>query len=103
MNFVSIINVFSQARPRLGSEVEIEVDLTPKEVKMSFGKLKKADSLENKPLPAKSPVSITQVDGIEIRVERTPLRYERMEDIFDELPEFAQEVIANHYLADSKI
>lgn len=101
MNLVSILIVFSYLRARLGSNVDMDIDSTPKEVKMSFGKLKKVDNLENKPLPAKSPVSITEVDGLEIRVERTPMRYERMEDIFDQLPEFAQEVIANHYLTES--
>lgn len=39
-----------------------------------------------------------QVDGHEAKVERTPLRYEKVEDIFDELPDFAQEIIAKRYL-----
>lgn len=103
MHFNSILMLFSYVRARLGSNVGIDIDTTPKEVKMSFGKLKKVDNPENKPLPAMSPVSVTEVDGLEIRVERVPMRYERMEDIFDELPEFAQQVIANHYLSDSKL
>lgn len=40
-----------------------------------------------------SPVSVTQIDGVEIRVERTVLRYERLEEVFDDLPEFVQELL----------
>lgn len=89
----------------MGSGVNIDIDTTPKEVKMSFGKLKQNDPafknddlLQNKPLPEASPTSITEVDGVEIKVERIPMRYEKLEDIFDDLPDFAQEVVASHYL-----
>jgi hypothetical protein len=48
------------------------------------------------------PNSVTQVDGFECRVERCPIRIEKVEDIFDELPDFAQEIIANRYLNNSR-
>jgi hypothetical protein len=72
---------------------------------MSFGKLRlnqpefqNEEFIQNKLLPKANPVTITEVDGVEIRVERVPLRYEKVEDIFDDLPDFAQEVVANQYL-----
>jgi hypothetical protein len=42
--------------------------------------------------------SVVNVDGFEAKVERTPLRYEKVEEIFDELPDFAQEIVAKQYL-----
>jgi len=53
-------------------------------------------------VPAASPKSVVEVDGFEATVERTPLYYEKIEDIFDELPEFAQEIIASRYLLQSQ-
>lgn len=40
-----------------------------------------------------SPVSVTEVDGIEYKVEREVIRYERLEEVMDELPEFVQELL----------
>jgi hypothetical protein len=40
-------------------------------------------------------LTITQVDGVEIKVERLPIRYESLEEIFDELPEFVQTLLAD--------
>jgi hypothetical protein len=52
---------------------------------------------------APPPVTITEVDGVEIKVERLPLRYEKLDDIFDELPEFAQSLLADRLTeSDSK-
>lgn len=82
----------------MGSGVEIDIDSTVKEARMSFGRLKHNDLLQNKPLPAGSPISVVEIDGMEIKVERVPMRYEKIEDIFDELPDFAQEVVAKQYL-----
>lgn len=53
-------------------------------------------------VPAASPKSVVEVDGFESTVERTPMYYEKMEDIFDELPEFAQDIIAAQLLNASK-
>ena len=58
--------------------------------------------LSSKKVPAASPKSVVEVDGFEGTVERTPLYYEKIEDIFDELPEFAQEIIASQYLLSSR-
>lgn len=42
-----------------------------------------------------SPVSVTEVDGVEIKVERLPMRYEALSDVMDELPEGLRETISN--------
>ena len=39
-------------------------------------------------------VTITEVDGVEIKVERTPIAYIPLESVMDELPDFARETIA---------
>lgn len=44
---------------------------------------------------APEPVTITEVDGVEIKVERLPIRYEKLEDVIDELPDFVQELLAD--------
>ena len=75
----------------------MDIPLHTKQVLMNSQpphRLNGKSELHTKPLPSASPVSVTEVDGIEIKVERIPIRYERVEDIFDELPEFAQEIIA---------
>lgn len=87
----------------LGSGVRLDIPLHTHTAKLS-GKspnpFQKNPHINNNRVPDASPVSITQVDGVEIRVERIPIRYERIEDIFDELPEFAQEIIAKQTLGD---
>lgn len=42
---------------------------------------------------APPPVTINEVDGVEIKVERLPIRYEKLEDIMDELPDFVQTLL----------
>lgn len=87
----------------LGSGVHIDVPLHTHKAKLA-GKganpFQKNPHINDQRLPAASPVSVTEVDGVEIRVERIPIRYERIEDIFDELPEFAQEIIAKQTLGE---
>ena len=81
----------------LGSGVHLDIPLHTKQVRMSTQpphRLNNLSELHTRSLPPASPVSVTEVDGIEIKVERIPIRYERVEDIFDELPDFAQEIIA---------
>ncbi len=39
-------------------------------------------------------VNVSVVDGVEIKVERTPIAYIPLEAILDELPDFARETIA---------
>jgi hypothetical protein len=65
-------------------------------------KLHRIPSHAPKIVPVASPKSVVEVDGFEASVERTPMYYEKIEDIFDELPEFAQEIIASHYLQGHK-
>ncbi len=65
-------------------------------------KLERVSSNAQPKVPKSSPKSVVEVDGFEATVERTPMFYEKIEDIFDELPEFAQEIVASHYLRDSK-
>jgi hypothetical protein len=36
-----------------------------------------------------------QIEGIETIAKRTPLRYEMLEDVLDELPDFARETISS--------
>lgn len=48
-------------------------------------------------------LTITEVDGVEIKVERLPIRYESLEEILDELPDFVQEILADRIAnADAK-
>lgn len=85
----------------LGSGVKLDIPLHTERVKMSSkgaNPFQKNPHIYDQRVPDASPVSVTEVDGIEIRVERIPIRYERVEDIFDELPEFAQEIIARQTL-----
>lgn len=44
---------------------------------------------------APSPRSVVQVGELETVAQRTPLRYEMLEDVLDELPDFARETISN--------
>ena len=44
---------------------------------------------------APSPTSVVQIEGIETIAKRTPLRYEMLEDVLDELPDFARETISS--------
>jgi hypothetical protein len=85
----------------LGSGVRLDVPLHTHSAKLSGkqpNRMQKNPHINSDRLPAASPVSVTEIDGVEIRVERIPIRYERVEDIFDELPEFAQEIIAQQTL-----
>ncbi len=80
----------------LGSGVHLDVPLETKRVILGTGnqKCKPSNRPDKSQMPSNpSPVSVTQVDGIEIRVERTVLRYERLEEVFDDLPEFVQELL----------
>lgn len=57
-------------------------------------KEKNAAGQENKRVPKKPPaLVVTEVDGLEIKVERNVIRYERLEDVFDELPDFVQDIL----------
>lgn len=44
---------------------------------------------------APSPTSVVEIDGVESIAKRTPLRYEMLEDVLDELPDFARETICS--------
>lgn len=80
----------------LGSGVNIEIESSTKRVILMNRnpKEKDKDGKECNRYPKKpSPVSVTEVDGIEYKVEREVIRYERLEDVMDELPEFVQELL----------
>lgn len=40
-----------------------------------------------------SPVTVVQVGDLELKVERTVLRYELLEDVLEDLPEFVQDLL----------
>lgn len=80
----------------LGSGVNIEIESGTKRVILMNRnpKEKDKDGKDCNRYPKKpSPVSVTEVDGIEYKVEREVIRYERLEEVMDELPEFVQELL----------
>lgn len=81
---------------RLGSGVEIPIALETKRVILGTGdqkaKPRQGINLSRIPKAPEASSSVT-VDGVEFKVERTVLRYEKLEEVFDELPEFAQEIL----------
>lgn len=74
---------------RLGSETYLNIPLNTARAAVYSSKKPKGKNYPEAP----EPVTITQVDGVEIKVERLPIRYEKLEDVFDELPEFVQELL----------
>lgn len=83
-----------EIKARLGSGVSIGIDMEPKPVKMTTGRGRSQSVIADKPLPKGDPISIVEVDGVEVKVERTPLRYEKIDHIFDDLPDFAQDILS---------
>ena len=80
----------------LGSGVQIEIPEPTERVLLQHRNPKQKNSVgeENKRIPKKPPaLSITQVDGVEIKVERNVIRYERLEEVFEELPDFVQDIL----------
>ena len=80
----------------MGSGVEIPIVLETKRVILGTGdqKAKPRQGINLSRVPkAPEPVTMVTVDGTEFRVERTVLRYEKLEEVFEELPEFAQEIL----------
>lgn len=80
----------------LGSGVSIEIPPPTKRVILMQRNPKQKDAagLENKRVPKKPPaVTICEVDGVEIKVERNVIRYERLEEVFEELPDFVQDIL----------
>ena len=81
---------------RLGSGIEIPIALETKRVILGTGnqKGKQRDGINLSRVPkAPEPVTLITVDGAEFKVERTVLRYEKLEEVFEELPDFAQEIL----------
>lgn len=81
---------------RLGSGVEIPIVAESKRVILGTGsqKAKPRQGINLSKIPkAPEATSTVVVDGIEFKVERTVLRYEKLEEVFDELPEFVQEIL----------
>jgi len=76
--------------------VEIPIALETKRVILGTGdqkaKPRQGINLARIPKAPEATASVT-VDGVEFKVERTVLRYEKLEEVFDELPEFAQEIL----------
>jgi hypothetical protein len=80
----------------LGSGVTIDVPAATKRVILTHRNPKEKNAMgeENKRIPKKpAALTITKVDGVEIKVERNVIRYEKLEDVFDELPDFVQEIL----------
>lgn len=87
---------FKNSSVRLGSGVEIPIALETKRVILGTGtqKAKGRDGINLSRIPkTPEPVTLVTVDGTEFKVERTVLRYEKLEEVFDELPDFAQEIL----------
>jgi hypothetical protein len=94
--FFVFLLTFYFSSVNLGSGVTIEVETAPKRVILMNRnpKEKDKDGKECNRYPKKpSPVSVTEVDGIEYKVEREVIRYERLEEVMDDLPEFVQEIL----------
>ena len=95
MKNMAIILYFSSS-VRLGSGIEIPIALETKRVILGTGnqKGKQRDRIDLSRVPkAPEPVTLITVDGTEFKVERTVLRYEKLEEVFEELPDFAQEIL----------
>jgi len=86
----SILCLFS-ANVSLGSGVSINVPLHNVNAALYSKKKPKGKNYPSAP----EPVTITEVDGVEIKVERLPIRYEKLEEVFDELPDFVQDLLQN--------
>lgn len=89
MNNARLCKDCDSASINLGSGVTLEVPLRTVPAALFSKKKPKGKNYPEAP-PA---VTITEVDGVEIKVERLPIRYEKLDDIFDELPEFAQALL----------
>ena len=93
------INSVSFASVRLGSDTTLNIPLNTVPAALFSKKKPKGKNYHEAP----PPVTITEVDGVEIKVERLPIRYEKLDDIYDELPDFAQELLADRVgISDSK-
>ena len=77
----------------LGSGVQIPIPLEHKTVKIMRKPKKTKDVPENKIPKTPDPVTITMVDGVEIKVERLPVRYETLDSLMDELPDFCVAIL----------
>lgn len=78
--------------------MEIPIALETKRVILGTGaqKAKTRADIDPKKVPkVPEPVSVVTIDGVEYKTERAVLRYESLEEVFDELPEFAQEILGN--------
>jgi hypothetical protein len=73
----------------LGSNTYLNIPLNTARAAIYSNKKPKGKNYPKAP----EPVTITEVDGVEIKVERLPIRYERLDDVFDELPDFVQELL----------
>lgn len=88
--------MYEYSSVRMGSGVEIPIALETKRVILGTGdqKAKSRQGINLSRIPkTPEPVTVVTVDGTEFRVERTVLRYEKLEEVFDDLPEFAQEIL----------
>ena len=93
---VCFLFLFIFSSVRLGSGIEIPIVLETKRVILGTGnqKGKQKEGINLSRVPkAPEEVTIVTVDGTEFKVERTVLRYEKLEEVFEELPEFAQEIL----------
>ena len=76
--------------------VDISIPLETKRVILGTGnqKAKQKQGIDLSKVP-KAPEAVTMLmlDGVEFKVERTVIRYEKIEEVFDELPDFAQEIL----------
>jgi hypothetical protein len=81
------------------SELDCKQDLEDANAKENDPHLPFALRLEQKKrfLYAKTPAPITvsEVEGVEVKVERLPMRYEALEDILEELPDGLRETISH--------
>jgi hypothetical protein len=78
----------------LGSGASIQIDQVNIPVRM------RTKTMGEKP-QVPEPETKTVVDGIDIKVTRTPLQYEPLVDILDEFPDFIKDTI-NSVLLEQK-
>lgn len=83
----------------LGSGVKIDIPIDGKKVKILRKPKKEKEEVKQNYPKTPSPTSVTMVDGIEIKVERLPIRYETLESVMDDLPDFCVEILDSLYSA----
>ena len=74
--------------------MNIDVPLGTKKTILQRKKKQETKNREFKIPESPPPLSITEVDGVEIKVERLPIRYENIQDVMEDLPDFCVDILS---------